>query len=316
MTPARHVRLLHRNIGALLCSTLVAFGGVAACGGGAGETCAQDSDCPGSFCKADGTCAASDGSDGGSTPDGSGGDGDTLPDSGACSPNHDNKIEASELPLAAGRMANYRVATNATFATAGTANGDGTRSWDLSGELSNDTDTAVVLSAPTGAWWASDFPTATYATQLSASADLLGVFHVDATSVTLLGVVSPASGLDKTELAYDPAVTVLQVPFGAGDTWTTTSTVTGPAEGIQSFYTEEYTSLVDEVGTMKTPYGTFPVLRVATDMDRTEGITPLASSRTFSWTAECFGQVATVTSQDFESGAEFTDDAEVRRIAP
>ena len=81
-------------------------------------------------------------------------------------------------------------------------------------------------------------------------------------------------------------------------------------------YTEKYESRVDQVGTMKTPYGEFPVLRVATDLTRTSGFTTLLTKRTFSWVAECFGPVATAASQDFANGAEFTDNAEIRRIAP
>jgi hypothetical protein len=81
-------------------------------------------------------------------------------------------------------------------------------------------------------------------------------------------------------------------------------------------YTEKYDSRVDQVGTMTTPYGAFPVLRTATDLTRTSGLATLATSRTFSWSAECFGTVATIQSQDFETAAEFTDAAEVRRLAP
>ena len=44
--------------------------------------------------------------------------------------------------------------------------------------------------------------------------------------------------------------------------------------------------------------------------------TPLASTRSFAWMAECFGSVANVTSQSFESSQEFDDPAEVRRLAP
>ena len=70
------------------------------------------------------------------------------------------------------------------------------------------------------------------------------------------------------------------------------------------------------IGTMTTPYGAFPVLRIATDLTRTSGVVTLASNRTFSWNAECFGAVATIQSQDFETKSEFTNAAEVRRIAP
>ncbi len=289
----------------------ITFGAIAACGGSSGATCTNDDQCPSHFCKADGTCGpgtvdAPLGSDAGS------GDGSSA----LCTPNHDGVISAAELPLAAGQMASFTIATNATWNTAGTSNTDGSRSWDLSGQLSGDMTSQIALAAPTGAWWAPDFTGASYATALSASSNLVGVFHLDATGLTLLGVVSPSGGTTKTELTYDPPARILALPFMAGQTWTTTSTVTGYAQGVPGTYSEKYDSLVDQVGTMKTPYGTFPVLRIATDLTRTSGVTPLLSNRTFSWAAECAGIVATVQSQSFETGAEFSDDAEVRRLAP
>jgi hypothetical protein len=238
-----------------------------------------------------------------------------TPAGGACTPDHDGHITAAEVPLVAGRMANFRVATSATWSTAGTSHTDGTRSWDLSLQLSNDATVAVKLLDPTGTWWANDFPTATYATTLSASSDLIGVFHVGP-NVTLLGVVSPDGGTFSTELKYDPPAEILQLPFANGDSWSSTSTVSGTAQGAVTAYTEKYDSRVDNVGTMTTPYGAFPVLRVATDLTRTSGLATLLTNRTYAWVAECFGTVATAQSQSFESGTEFSDDAEVRRLAP
>jgi hypothetical protein len=282
------------------------------CGSSSGTTCTSDDQCASHFCKLDGTCgpAPVDGA--------TGTDGDGSPDapSGLCTPNHDGTITLAELPLHAGASANFRIASNATWSTAGTANMDGSRSWDLSGQLSGDADHAVALAAPTGAWWAADFPNATYSTTLSSSSDLLGVFQLDSTGLVLLGVVSPTGGATKTELTYDPPARILAVPFSNGSTWMTSSTVSGYAQGVIGAYSEDYTTRVDQVGTLKAPYGTFPVLRIATDMTRTSGITTLAANRTFTWAAECFGLVATVQSQNFDTSAEFSDDAEVRRLAP
>ncbi|MDB4958721.1 MAG: hypothetical protein JWO36_6290 [Myxococcales bacterium] len=296
-----HAFLLHRSIFAVV---------LAGCGSNGSAPCTADGECPSHFCKADGTCgpAPTD-----AAPQADAVDGNT---SGVCTPNHDGMISLPELPLIAGRMATFRVATNATWSTAGQANMDGTRTWDLTGQLSGDGDHPITLASPAGAWWAPDFATATYAASLSSSSTLLGVFNVSASGVTLLGVVSPAAGNTKTELTYDPPARILALPFGNGATWNTTSTVSGYAQGFISSYTESYQSRVDQVGTMKTPYGDFPVLRVATDLTRTSGFTTLLTKRSFAWIAECFGSVATVQSQDFGSGAEFSDDAEVRRLAP
>lgn len=273
----------------------------------------MDDECASHFCRADGTC-------GPSTNDGGTGDGSGTTDGGMtalCTPNHDGMISANEVPLAAGKMANYRIATDATFNTAGTASGS-MRTWSLTGALANDSDGAVALKAPAGAWWAGDtgFATATYWTTLQAGSDLIGVFHVDANGVTLLGVVSPQGNYPYTELAYDPPATILKVPFAASDTWTSTSTVSGYLSGVVANYTEKYVSNVDQVGTMTTPYGDFPVLRVGTLLTQLQLGTPYRTVRSYAWIAECFGSVATVTSQDNETNAEFSNDAEVRRLIP
>jgi hypothetical protein len=284
---------------------------IAACGGSSSAPCTSDDQCPSHFCKADGTCGPAP-VDAPLPPQ------DEGPDSPSalCTPNHDGMITTDELPLAAGRMANFRIATDATWSTAGTAAGSGMKAWDLSGQLSGDMTTQVALAPASGTWWAADFSGATYATPLSASSDLIGVFALDATGLTLLGVVSPSGGATSTELTYDPPARILSLPFQVGSTWMTTSSVSGTAQGIFAAYTETYESHVDRAGTMTTPFGAFPVLRIATDMTRTSGIATLDQNRTFSWTAECAGIVATVQSQSFESGAEFSDDAEVRRLSP
>ena len=293
-------RLLH-------CNMAIA---AAACHHPAAQVCTSNDQCPSHFCKLDGTC-------GEGIVDGPAGSDAAIDGSAAaCTPNHDGKIEPGELPLMAGRMATFRIATNATWDTAGTSATSGSRTWDLSGQLANDADHELALLSPTGTWWAADFPRASYATVLSSSSDLLGVFQVTGANVTLLGVVSPEGGATQTELTYDPPAEILALPFGNGDTWSSTSTVSGTAQGVIVAYTERYQSRVDAVGTMTTPYGAFPVLRVATDLTRTSGVSTLLTNRTFAWLAECFGPVAQVQSQSFESGAEFSDDAEVRRLAP
>jgi hypothetical protein len=296
----------------LQCSIVLAL---ASCGGpDGGQSCEHDSDCPSHFCKADGTCAAG-GEDGGpngiDAPAGSNSDGST----GACTPNHDGTISADEIPLAAGQMANYRIATNVTQNTAGTSGSDGTRTWDLSGQLSGDRDTTLALTAPTGQWWASKFTTATYSTPLGAGSDVLVVFEITPTAVELLGIVSPASG-GPTDLKYSPPATILKIPFKAGDTWSSSSTVSGTLDDVIANYTETYTSTVDAVGTMKTPYGTFPVLRVATQLADLQLGVQFNANKTFAWQAECFGTVAKITSGSNESGEEFSADAEVDRLAP
>src|SRR4051812_42529170 len=96
---------------------------LAACGGGSGTTCTRDDECASHFCRADGTCGPAEGD---AAPVDMAADGTT----GLCAPDHDGMISAAELPLIAGRMATFRIATNAAFDTAGAANTDGSRAWD------------------------------------------------------------------------------------------------------------------------------------------------------------------------------------------
>jgi len=282
---------------------------LAACGSSGSSPCTRDDQCASHFCRADGTCGPAEAD---AAPTDTPGDGI----SGLCNPNHDGMIDASELPLAAGRMARFRVATDAMFDTAGTSNTDGSRSWDMTGQLANDGDQPIALASPTGTWWAADFPTATYAAPLAAGSNLAGVFRVDAAAVTLLGVVSPDGGAFRTELTYDPPAKILAIPIAAGGTWSSTSTVSGVAQGGVVAYSERYQTRVDQVGMLKAPYGAFPVVRTATDLTRTSGAAVLLTKRSFAWLAECFGAVASVTGKDFDTAAELTQAAEVRRLAP
>jgi hypothetical protein len=212
-------------------------------------------------------------------------------------------------------MATFLIATNATISTAGTSNPDGTRSWDLSGSLAGDQPVPVQTLPPAGTWWASQFPNATYAVKLSSSSDLLGIFEATSSSLLLLGVVSPAAGTFQTILTYDPPVTVLAFPISVGASWSTTSTASGQSDGVLAVATEAYADDVDAAGTIATPYGTFPALRVRVVLTRTVGVVQ-TTVRTYVWVAECYGTVATIVSQDDEPSSEFTSAAEVRRLTP
>jgi hypothetical protein len=279
------------------------------CAGSPSNECAVDQDCASGFCQADHTCAPVEG-DGG-RPDASIGI-DARP---GCDPDHDGTVERDERPLAPGRTATYRMAEDATIDTAGTIDGQGRHTWTLDADLPGDEDRDLELIDPAGTWWEDVFPGATYATTLSASSDLLGVFALDDTRLQLLGVVSPTGGTTRTELVYDPPVDTLVLPLAPSDDWVVDTTVSGLAQGFAAYYTERYESRVDAVGTMDTPYGEFPVSRVAVDLTRQVGA-GFVTSRTFAFVAECYSTVATIVSQDYEADAEFTDAAEVRRLAP
>lgn len=303
----------------LAAALLTSLAGALACGTDEDEapSCRVDADCASGRCGSEGACIPNDGQggDGGAGGSATGGDGGGTGGSGTCLPDRDGTITRAEVPLQAGLFATFRVGQNATIDTAGEAAPDGARTWDLTGALPGDHGVRVELLPIDGQWFAASFPGASYATRLSESAELLGVFEITPDALLLRGVVSPEDGLFKTELTYEPAVKVLSFPLTSGTTFTTDATVTGTAQGAFSFYSESYESTVDAHGTLRTPFADFPVLRVRTVLTRTVAGFP-TTIRTFAFASECFGTVATITSQDYETAQEFTDAAEVRRLAP
>jgi hypothetical protein len=281
----------------------------------ANPACTVGADCASGVCDGDGTCGApSSGGTGGasattSTGAGAGG-------AATCSPDHDGIITRAEVPLAPGLHANFLAAEDAGVNTAGTTGADGGVTWDLSVTFSGDHSEAVDTLALGPQWFGADFPGASYTAVLSDTSDLLGVFTLSETALTLVGVASPTAGSTQTELHYSPAVTVLAFPMALNATWTTTSTVTGTAEGVDVIYSETYQSTVDAAGALKTPYATFDVLRVDTLLTRVVGAL-ITTTRTFSFVTECFGNVATIVSNtDDTLTVDFTTAAEVSRLAP
>ena len=289
----------------------LALAGVAACSSSDMATCDDHADCPSGFCRADHTCAPDDDPDASSDPDGGGGVDAPL----GCVPDHDGTLTRDELLMAAGQTARFRVATDVTVDTAGVQGSGGARAWTYTAGATGDRDLDVTLLAPAGQWWASVFPTASYATRLSADSTLLGVMRLDSAGVALIGVVSPEAGVTRTELSYEPAVPIIPTPLAPSASWNVTATVTGVASGVGAFYTERYQSRVDAVGDVATPFGTFPVRRIAVDLTRTVGAI-VTTRRSFAFVSECYGTVATIASQDHESGSEFTDAAELWRLQP
>jgi hypothetical protein len=72
---------------------------------------------------------------------------------------------------------------------------------------------------------------------------------------------------------------------------------------------------VDERGDVVTPFSTFDALRVRIDLTRTVGAL-VSTQKTFAFVTECFGTIATIDSTTNESGDEFTDVSEIKRLTP
>jgi hypothetical protein len=236
------------------------------------------------------------------------------PDAGLCG-NGDDEILRSEVTLQAGLRANFGFAADAQFDTAGITLGDGSRTWDLSGKFGQESTRFVETQPIAGAWFASDFSGATYSTRLGQATDVLGVFEVTPSALLIAGVVSPAAGLTQTKVTYATKVPLLKFPLKVGASWKTESNVSGTYLGVATFYTEAYESVVDARGQMKTPFGMFRVLRVATKLTKKVGLTTTVI-RSHAFVAECFGTVATVRSKDGADTVDFRGVAELSRIIP
>lgn len=304
---------------------------VAATGAGCSSTasteasCRTGAECASGVCLASGTCEpVQNAGDGGLTP----GDG-SAPivngDSGACVPNGDGRIDRNEFAASPGLRATYAYASAVAVNFAGvTANGVTT--WDFKGPYASDTTRVVDVQATAGKWWAGAFTGASYALALGSTSDLLGVFVLNDTGLTLRGVVSPADGTTKTQLKYDPGASFLRFPMRKGDAWSTTSTITGTVQGLTiastsgTQYTETYAISVDAEGFVEVPFGRFKVLRVLTTLTRKnqfdQSISTMPDKKTVAFVAECFGTVASATSNNNEATPLFSTAAELQRLAP
>jgi hypothetical protein len=338
--------MLRRTASILVCFVAAAAGAPWGCSSSSPQ-CQVGADCASGVCESNGKCGpvstthtdsgttiepdgATSMGDSGSTGDDSGSvvtsdTGSPFPgvDGGLCVPNNDGTITRDEVPMQAGLHANFEFAENVTVDSAGVMNANGSYAWDLTGPFqpsatkpsTADHTVLVTTSDPTGQWFSSAFPGATYTTKLSDTANLLGVFQGTSTALQLLGVASPTSSSPQTELTYKTPIPVLSLPMKLGSTWTTNSVITGTAQGLAVDYTEQYVNKVDAQGTLKTPYATFNVLRVQTVLTRNDlGI--VSVTRSFSFVTECFGSIASLVSQTDETQVNFTNASEVQRLTP
>jgi hypothetical protein len=323
--------MLHRTI-ALSVGALVVLAG-AACSSSNPE-CHVGADCASGACDSSGQCVpvTSSGSEAGwggfeaaveaavdagveASP------GDDA--SSGCVPDDSGVITRAEVPMLAGVHGTFAITTTTvTMDTAGTAQPDGTTDWDFSAALAGDQTVIITTNAPQGQWFSSQFTSATYTSTLSETQSLLGVYQATAASLLLQGVVTPTNGSGEYDLSYSPSAEILALPMQMGTTWTSTSTVTGTADGIpDSTYTEKYASVVDAHGTLKVPYGSFQVLRVQTTLTRTIALTDIETTQTMTFIAPCFGPVARLTSKTTTypepvPGNAFTSVVEAWRLSP
>jgi len=287
------------------------LGAISACNTSPAGECSIGADCASGSCGENGQCNIATPADGGSDAADDSADADSL---SLCGSVIDNRITRDELPMAPGLKADFRVATEATFDTAGD-DVAGIKTWDLDRSLANDVDIEVLLTSPVGTWFADSFPSASYVGQLSAGSDLLGVFRLAEDGLYLQGVVSPDEGLTRTELTYAPEVLLMPIPLEEGATWSTDASVSGVALGVFSVFSEEYLGSADGSGEVVTPFGTFRSLRTRIDLTRTVGLL-VTTTRQYNFVSECAGIIASIVSNENEENVEFSSAAEIRRVIP
>lgn len=258
--------------------------------------------------------------DGGTALDGgAGGDGGPLADGGAvCVPNLDGRITRAEVSFPVGASVIYAVNRDGTtvdgVSTAGSDGGSAGRIWDFSAARSEDHRVLDELVSPTGQWWASSYPTATFATLADRASGVYGVYRATDTALTLLGTVSTEA--NKTNLALSPPVDVLRFPLAVGTTWDVTSTGSGTYNYSLLQNSNQYHFSVDARGEVWTPSARFPVLRVRMDLTQSIPLTVFSRTvRSYVFVSECWGVVARVTSADNEAAVEFTRAVEYRRLS-
>jgi hypothetical protein len=331
-------------LSSLAMAAMLAYVCGACSNGDVSRQCNVGADCASGACNADGTCVApgttDGGKDGATAEGGSGGtDSGTVKDGSydfdagpGCIPNKDGTITHDEVPLGPGLKAPFKVSGAATIDTAGTKNADGTYTWDFTGAYAGDQDAFVQTLSPVGTYWEKDFPKASYASKIAQSATLLGVFEYGTGALSLLGVVSPSKvggvNTSDTELTYDTPIPILKFPFMKDSAWKTTSNAGGTYNGntiAAAYYTETYDTVVDKVGTVKTPFADFPALRISTLLTQDVNFITfhtITITRTYAWVTECYGTIAKASSKSASSSAgaptapivDFTDASELIRL--
>ncbi|MBU1432831.1 hypothetical protein KKF91_20010 [Myxococcota bacterium] len=257
------------------------------------------------------------GLDGGPEDAASGQDAGIAPDSGAplCDPSGDGVLRREEFLLEAGSVAHFLVADGPqTVDLAGENCAEG-RCWDLSAPREGDARQIVELFPVEGAWYAEEFPDASYASLLERERRWLGVFRLSDEGLDLLGTASETPRDMLT--TYDPPVRLYQFPLQVGDSWVSESTQMG-YWGFSSVWTEDvYTVQVVERGQMTTPQGPFPALQVITTLDQSVPFTIFGSDQVIhTFLAECFGVIARIVGPEGETEAYFNRADRVERLMP
>jgi hypothetical protein len=230
-------------------------------------------------------------------------------------------IDRSELVFPLNLTVNYLVnpqgtpqspqGTTAPVAPDGQMAADG-REWDLTSTQGNVY--PLTLLPVEGTWFASYFPTATYATTSDLTYGTLGIFEVTDTSLRILGFASPEP--NQTLMVYTTPIDSLHFPVQQGDAWVSTGQIAnGKLLGMPYASMDTYDIHVDESGTAVLPFLSFAsTLRVHVQLTQ-QLAGPSVTRIQHLFFHECYGEVGRMVSQPGETDPSFTTAAEFRRLA-
>lgn len=240
-----------------------------------------------------------------------------LPDGGSfsCRGNGDSIIQRSELQFIPGVEARYRTnpaGVGVTVNVQGTMSG-GTRVWDFS-----NMDGALLslrLDPLEEQWFAPMFSGAQYTARIDPRSPTLGIYRATDTSLDLFGAAGETAA-SRTILKYDTPISLLRFPLALNDHWTASAMVVdGMVDGTTVASRDEYDITVDAHGEVRLGILTFrDALRVRIETIQRFPVGPARRSIQYLWLAECYGEVARVTSRDGEVDPNFGVATEFRRL--
>lgn len=238
-----------------------------------------------------------------------------------CVPDLDGRIDADELQAALDVPVNYRISPpgeERTVDIAGATDQAGVRVWDWSTDNESDLELTLQANALTGRWFASDFPGATFVSQLDSAGSVIGVYSEDEAGVYLHGYASPEPEpqTQRTLVVYDEPVAIYRFPLEEGAAWVDVAEVrNGTVAGLPYAGRDTYDIRVDAMGEVWLPSIEFTdALRVRTHLTVSPAAGEPVSRRQVGFVFECFGEVARAVSRDNETDENFTTAVEVRRL--
>jgi hypothetical protein len=238
-----------------------------------------------------------------------------LGDSLSCQPNNDGVIDVAELKFLPNLSASYLVNPPGTLVDVDLEGAivGGVREWDFSSTAGN---VATVDVEPVDKlWFASRFPSATFALGSDVKAETLQVFRIEQDRLLLLGIASRKP--DVTLMIYDTPILSLRFPLREGDSFDAKSTVTnGKLNGLPIATEDTYSVKIDAAGTVRLPFVKLQRslrLRIVVTSKAVGGVS--ATVRQAQWFHECYGEVVRAVSQRDEAKDGFTKSVELRRLS-